>query len=340
MARPFPRWVGYDSAMVTADPIPAASLGRVGSGWRPRVWRSGLIALFSVLLAAAPPRVEQARIAGTQNAVPDVPIQPIVIQRFANPGPLAGVVARVDLRDPRVEVRLVMAAEAQAGAGACAGRLEVPSVVARREDFAVAVNASYFRAAAKPVDGRKVPYYVGNCGTPVGWHVADGQVRTRSTEAHIQATLVLQAGGRLSMHPRLDQLPAETRIAVSGSALVLERGKVLAGQSDRVRHPRTAVGISEDGTSLLLLVVDGRQASSRGATLAELGELMKGFGAHSAINLDGGGSTAMVVKDPVTGVFTVVNRPSDLAAGLPDVRVERPVVDVLGVSVRDKGTAA
>ena len=86
---------------------------------------------------------------------------------------------------------------------------------------------------------------------------------------------------------------------------------------------------------LLRHVVSCQEGHSRGATLAELGELMKAFGAADALNLDGGGSTALVVKDRTTGVFTVANRPSGLAADLPGLPAERPVVDVLGVVLRE-----
>ena len=80
------------------------------------------------------------------------------------------------------------------------------------------------------------------------------------------------------------------------------------------RHPRTAVGATADG-KLLIVTVDGRQPVSRGATLSELASLMKRFGAVNAINLDGGGSTAMSVAG------MVVNSPS----GGP----ERPVANAL-----------
>lgn len=256
-------------------------------------------------------------------------------QRFCLPGPVAGVVVRVDLSDPRVSLDLVLADEAPAASRDCSGRLEVPSAVARRHGFLVAVNASYFRAEAKEVDGRKVPYVVGNCGTPVGWHVSGGQVRTRPSVANIQATLVVHAGGRVSMHERLERMPPDACCAVSGNALPLVEGRVTA-EPGGPRHPRTAVGLTRDGGTLLLVAVDGRQEGhSRGVTLAELGELMKGFGAHQAINLDGGGSTALVLRDPVSKVHAVANRPSERAAGLLDVPLERPVVDVLGVRLKE-----
>jgi hypothetical protein len=69
--------------------------------------------------------------------------------------------------------------------------------------------------------------------------------------------------------------------------------------------PRTALGLDKYGR-YLLLVVDGRQGYySSGMTLHELAATMKKFGAVDALNLDGGGSTAMTVKN------RVVNRPSD-----------------------------
>ncbi|MDT7538914.1 MAG: hypothetical protein QOI82_2499 [Actinomycetota bacterium] len=71
------------------------------------------------------------------------------------------------------------------------------------------------------------------------------------------------------------------------------------------RQPRTAVGVTADGR-MLLVVVDGRQPGySVGMTLQELADLMASLGAQNAINLDGGGSSAMWVNG------LRVNRPSD-----------------------------
>jgi hypothetical protein len=72
------------------------------------------------------------------------------------------------------------------------------------------------------------------------------------------------------------------------------------------RHPRTAVGYTADEQTLIVVVVDGRQPSlSGGMTLPELARLMVAEGAHHAYNLDGGGSSTMVVAG------SVVNSPSD-----------------------------
>lgn len=63
-----------------------------------------------------------------------------------------------------------------------------------------------------------------------------------------------------------------------------------------VRNPRTAIGQREDGT-ILIVVIDGRQPDlSVGATIDELRGVMRALGAHSALNLDGGGSSTLVVN--------------------------------------------
>lgn len=77
---------------------------------------------------------------------------------------------------------------------------------------------------------------------------------------------------------------------------------------DNDRHPRTAIGKKPDGTTVLL-VVDGRSTESAGLSIPELQKIFRWLHCTGAINLDGGGSTTMYVKDqPFKGV---VNHPSD-----------------------------
>lgn len=77
------------------------------------------------------------------------------------------------------------------------------------------------------------------------------------------------------------------------------------------RQPRTALGVKRDGT-VLLYAVDGRRAGySTGMTQTELAEFLLDEGCEWAVNLDGGGSTAMSVWVPGQGSPSVQNRPSD-----------------------------
>ena len=85
------------------------------------------------------------------------------------------------------------------------------------------------------------------------------------------------------------------------------------------RHPRTNVGVTDDGR-VLMVTVDGRQPGySVGVSLAEMGQLMTSLGARDSFNFDGGGSTVMARRFLADGRFAVTNRPSDgrEAAGHP-----------------------
>ncbi len=64
------------------------------------------------------------------------------------------------------------------------------------------------------------------------------------------------------------------------------------------RNPRTAVGLTKNN-HLIFVVVEGRSARSAGMSLDELARLMRALGAVDAINLDGGGSSEIVVKDKI-----------------------------------------
>lgn len=75
--------------------------------------------------------------------------------------------------------------------------------------------------------------------------------------------------------------------------------------------PRTAIGIKDDG-SILLYTIDGRQTGhSYGVQLKTLALRMKELGCTNAINLDGGGSTEMVVQLPGDADSSLINKPSD-----------------------------
>ncbi|WP_067186388.1 phosphodiester glycosidase family protein [Microtetraspora niveoalba] len=98
--------------------------------------------------------------------------------------------------------------------------------------------------------------------------------------------------------------------AVGGGAILVKDG-VAQVSTDNAAHPRTAVGFSADGRKMYMLTVDGRQADSRGVTLTELGAMMAELGAHDAINLDGGGSSTMLAREPGSADAQVENSPSD-----------------------------
>nr|WP_246211685.1 phosphodiester glycosidase family protein [Phytoactinopolyspora alkaliphila] len=129
------------------------------------------------------------------------------------------------------------------------------------------------------------------------------------------------------------------RAAASGRQMLVAGGvplKPRIADSDPEPHPRTAIGFSEDGSRMYMLTVDGRQPEfSTGVSLDELAEMMVELGAYTALNLDGGGSTTMVARQPGAEVVELVNRPSEIDDD--EVRsgnlTQRPVPDGLGLFV-------
>ncbi|HOK52836.1 MAG TPA: phosphodiester glycosidase family protein [Armatimonadota bacterium] len=121
--------------------------------------------------------------------------------------------------------------------------------------------------------------------------------------------------------------------AVGGGPWLVRNGQVFIDATDegfdssftRGRHPRTAIGVNSSG-EILLVAVDGRQSISRGMSLEEMAGLMKSLGAVNAINLDGGGSTALSIKGVVS------NSPSE--------GIERPVANALLVYANPRPTPA
>ncbi|MBK6922964.1 MAG: phosphodiester glycosidase family protein [Deltaproteobacteria bacterium] len=118
--------------------------------------------------------------------------------------------------------------------------------------------------------------------------------------------------GRVEVWPPAPVLAAPEpwmRELVSGRRPLVEDGVPYEGDDLELcinRHPRTAAGVTADGRTLLLVVVDGRSGISVGMTCAELGELMVDLGAYQASMLDGGGSSTMWIEG-----MGVQNSPSD-----------------------------
>jgi hypothetical protein len=130
--------------------------------------------------------------------------------------------------------------------------------------------------------------------------------------------------------------PVEVWHAISGLGYLVRDGKPVRLEAlpiSDVPYPRTAVGADATGRYLVLVVVDGKQRGySQGATLAEVADLMLKHGAHTAIQLDGGGSSTLV-RSEAPGRVIRVNATSNFR--LP--WWERPVANHLGIIARPLG---
>lgn len=107
---------------------------------------------------------------------------------------------------------------------------------------------------------------------------------------------------------------SDVETAIAGSAEIVLDGKNngnvnLMHKADKP-NPRTVIGTSKDGRYLYLVVIDGRKPGySIGTTNTESAEILLKLGASAALNVDGGGSTAMARDDGHQGVV-MVNQPS------------------------------
>lgn len=198
-------------------------------------------------------------------------------------------VVRVDLR--RRDLRVVATREEDRGT--------TVSEFAKRNKAIIAINADFFDKEMRPVGLAQSP-----CG------VWDGTKDTR------REGVIAVGERRADIFPQKQILDApETWMtsAVSGWPMVVNGCEALTAAAlpgsdafTRSPHPRTAVGLTRNGRTMYWVVADGRREGVAGLTLARLARFMREeLGVCEAMNLDGGGSSAMWVDDGI------VNRPSD-----------------------------
>ncbi len=163
-----------------------------------------------------------------------------------------------------------------------------------------------------------------------GFAASRGAVYSEETPDDPRPTLYLSQDNQAD----IDQPIGAVYNAISGLPLIVEGGHISAQiKPDEYYagvNPRSAVGLDRQKRTLLLFVVDGRQPNySEGVTLPELAQIAIEYGADEAFNLDGGGSSTLVMEDP-QGQPEVLNSP--IHASIPGM--ERPVGNHLGVWVR------
>ena len=170
-----------------------------------------------------------------------------------------------------------------------------------------AINANFFAPCCNAANEEK---------TVLGLAVSDGNTVSPpvSTPGQNAALLI----DRLN-HATIAETTETTDLsnvfnAVTGSGIIVQDGLNVGADTpygDGVDpNPRTSVGLSKSGRFLYVVVIDGRQPGySIGTTSTESADVMLAFGAYTAINLDGGGSTDLVEANGHGGA-TIVNKPS------------------------------
>lgn len=209
-------------------------------------------------------------------------------QRFQN-GTLDVHVTRIDLSNR--DLKVIATDE-----GARGTRV---SDFAKRRNAIVAINTDYFDKDMRPIG-----LHIGPCGQWEG------------TKDTTREGVVAVGSGRAAIYEQkhvMEKPEPWIDAAVSGWPMIVKECRALKPSqlpgSDaftRAPHPRTAIGLTKDAKTLFFVVADGRREGIPGATLARLAAFMRDeLDVCSAMNLDGGGSSAMWIDGKI------VNKPSD-----------------------------
>ena len=246
-----------------------------------------------------------------------------VRQARTTPRPLMIHIVEIDLLSPGIEFLVTP--------GDNIGGMELPARTTSDflEEFGVqvAINGSFSE-----------PFRVGNFlwdyyphgGDPVnvtGLAISDGHKYSEEEGNH---AVVCIATGIAQIKPA--SCPDGTRQALAGNRILVENGQPLYQNGGRTLHPRSAIAVNREVQRLWMIVIDGRQRGySEGVTLNELADIAIELGASQALNLDGGGSSTLVMM--AGGAAKVLNAP--IHTRIP--KRERPVANHLGVYARPPG---
>ncbi len=171
---------------------------------------------------------------------------------------------------------------------------------------------------------------------PIGVVISDGIVENNGRSRY--PALCIAPNNQISIEPS-GICPEQTTQGIAGNVVIINDGTPLNARNSRFPgranafrpEPRTAVGLSEDGQTMWLVVVDGRQGNySQGMTIDELAQFMVDLGVDTAVNLDGGGSSTLVTQNWF-GRAKTLNSP--VHNGIPTL--QRPVPTHLGVTLSE-----
>lgn len=199
-----------------------------------------------------------------------------------------------------------------------------------------AINANYFHDPG--TSDTESPDYTAAAGTPydvIGLEICKGQVVSPQDSDDYTASFMFTTNNQVTFFPT--NWPANSTAgiytAVTGTYAILVNhvniGSNYIGNSAAIHqvNPRTAIGLSQDRHYMYLLVIDGRQPGySDGALDWETAVWLQLLGASDGANMDGGGSTCMVIQDS-TGAPVELNHDSAAASD----GVERTVGSHLGI---------
>ncbi|HUS08825.1 MAG TPA: phosphodiester glycosidase family protein [Pyrinomonadaceae bacterium] len=168
-----------------------------------------------------------------------------------------------------------------------------------------------------PADG----YVISAAGKSREWLLANARKGSKITFSWRLKSI--EAGDNTDWNRPHSLLGGGPQLIKAGKIAITDKQEKMSATFAADRHPRTAIAELGSG-KLLLVTVDGRQPGvSAGMSLYLLADLLLELGAVEAMNLDGGGSTTMVIQNKI------VNKPADQTG-------ERPVSDAILVFAKPK----
>ncbi len=181
---------------------------------------------------------------------------------------------------------------------------EMTSQIARNNGAIAAVNGGGF------ADKTGTTQWTGTGGIPVGILMSNGKVISNDISdlnSKNEVMALTDDGvllvGKHSLN-EMKKLGVSEAISFGPALIVNGRTTIKSGDGGQGIAPRTAIGQRKDGT-ILLLVIDGRQTKSVGASLKDVQNIMVKYQAYNATNLDGGSSSTMYYDEEI------LNNPCD-----------------------------
>jgi exopolysaccharide biosynthesis protein len=181
---------------------------------------------------------------------------------------------------------------------------QLTSEIAKANNAIAAVNGGGF------TDGVSGPHWSGKGANPIGVIMSNGKIvyNNVNNEDKERDVVALTKSGKLLVgnHSIKEMKKDLVTEAVSfGPALIVNGKKTInKGDGGWGIAPRTSIAQRKDG-AIILLVIDGRQIGSIGATLRDVQDILYEYGAYNASNLDGGSSSTLFYNDEI------LNNPSD-----------------------------
>lgn len=181
---------------------------------------------------------------------------------------------------------------------------EMTSQIAKKAGAMAAINGGGFS------DKSGNSKWTGTGGVPTGILMSQGKIVSNTTNDNNvkNDVMAITKDGVLLVGPHslneMNKLGVTEAISFGPAIIVNGKTTIKSGDGGWGIAPRTAIGQRKDGT-ILLLVIDGRQAKSLGATLKDVQNIMVKYQAYNATNLDGGSSSTMYYDDEI------VNNPCD-----------------------------